>query len=362
MHLSFIFRHGDSPRIRKLRYGIFAAFGLAAWLSLYHLAEPAASFATFDLLELTPASRLGAALQFFLYDCIKILLLLVLMIYAISFLRAGLNIERVRTSLARRSRLPAYGLGALFGAVTPFCSCSSVPLFIGFTTGGIPLGITMSFLITSPVLNEVAVILLWELVGWKLTLLYVCVGLLIGIFGGLFIDAVRADRWLHSFLLQAPMPTVPIEHNAGVQAMGLEERHNFAKAEMLDMLRRIYKWVFIGVGAAAFIHGYVPANWLLEHFASDRLWSVPAVVILGLPLYTNVTGIIPIMENLLMKGLPLGTTLAFCISTVAASLPELLMLREVMKPRLLAVFLAYLLTAITAAGWLINFLAPMLHA
>lgn len=180
---SIIFREGDKPHAQKLRYGAAAAAVLLSWFALYRWAEPASSLIVFELLGLSPASRTGAALQFFLYDSTKILLLLVLMIYLISLLRAGLNPDRVRAILAGRSRLPGYGLGALFGAITPFCSCSSVPLFIGFTAGGIPFGITMAFLITSPVINEVAVVLLWELLGWKLTLLYVATGLLIGILG-----------------------------------------------------------------------------------------------------------------------------------------------------------------------------------
>lgn len=357
---SIIFREGDKPHAQKLRYGAAAAAVLLSWFALYRWAEPASSLIVFELLGLSPASRTGAALQFFLYDSTKILLLLVLMIYLISLLRAGLNPDRVRAILAGRSRLPGYGLGALFGAITPFCSCSSVPLFIGFTAGGIPFGITMAFLITSPVINEMAVVLLWELLGWKLTLLYVATGLLIGILGGLFVDAIHAGRWLQPFLLQSFDADASGQAVHGNPSLGLQARHAFALSETRDILRRVAKWVFIGVGAAAFIHGWVPEGWLLEHFSSDRLWSVPAAVLVGLPLYTNVTGIVPVMENLLLKGLPLGTTLAFCISGVAASLPELIMLRQVMTDRLITVFLGFLLVAITAAGWLLNLLAPML--
>lgn len=351
-----LFRAEDSPSVRRVRFGLSAGLGLLLWTALYKAIEPASEWIVFSLLGLSPDSREGGALQFFLYNSAKILLLLVVMVYTIAFIRAGLNVERVRGLLAGRSRVLGYALGSIFGAVTPFCSCSSVPLFIGFTAGGIPLGITMAFLITSPVINEVAVVLLWELLGWKLACVYIAAGLAVGMAGGAFIDLIGARRWLQPFLLQALASGVPATtgHAAASTALTLETRHAFAKAETRDILRRVWRWVFAGVAVGALIHGWVPEDWILANLTPDNLWSVPAAVVLGLPIYTNVTGIVPVMENLLLKGLPLGTTLAFSISSVAASLPEVMMLKQVMRAPLIAAFLGFLLAMLTVLSLLLN--------
>ena len=295
-------------------------------------------------------------LEFFLYDTPKILLLLVLMVYIIGWLRAGIDTDRVREYLKGKGRGIGYVLGAVFGAVTPFCSCSSVPLFIGFTTARIPLGITMAFLITSPIINEVAVVLLWGLLGWKLTLLYVASGLAAGILGGMLMDALHAERWLQPYLLEEMKrpPVRLLTMQAGRRRIPFEHRHGFALGETRTIFRRVWKWVIIGVALGAGLHGFVPQEWFAEHLGSGSWWSVPLAVMLGIPLYTNVTGIVPVMESLLLKGLPVGTTLAFCMSTVAASLPELLMLKQVMRMPLLALFAVSLLVLFTLMGWLFN--------
>ena len=270
-----------------------------------------------------------------------------------------MHVERVRDYLAGKGRGIGYFLGAGFGAITPFCSCSSIPLFLGFTTARIPLGITMSFLITSPLINEIAVVLLWGLLGWKFTIIYVVVGMFAGIVGGIIMDALRAERWLQPFLLDAMKNASTRE--AAVEAgeapkMGLMERHAFAYSETSSIFKKVWLWVIIGVGLGALLHGYVPQEWFTENLGAGQWWSVPVAVAIGIPLYTNVTGIIPIMESLLLKGLPLGTTLAFCMSTVAASLPEVLMLKQVMRWKLLALFLGMLLVIFTVVGWLFNIL------
>ncbi|HJH15723.1 MAG TPA: permease, partial [Bilophila wadsworthia] len=235
----------------------------------------------------------------------------------------------------------------------------SIPLFLGFTTARIPLGITMSFLITSPLINEIAVVLLWGLLGWKFTIIYVVVGMVAGIIGGVFMDAIRAERWLQPFLLEAmknaPPQAMDIQPGQ-VPKIGLMERHTFAYSETSSIFRRVWLWVIVGVGLGALLHGFVPQEWFTENLGAGQWWSVPLAVAVGIPLYTNVTGIIPVMESLLLKGLPLGTTLAFCMSTVAASLPEVLMLKQVMSWKLLAVFLGMLLIIFTLVGWLFNLL------
>ncbi len=351
----------ENDNRRTVRYALLGLSALFIWLAAYSAILPLAQWIAYDLLSLSRASEAGAAVEFFLYDTAKILLLLVLMVYAIGWLRAGMHVEKVRAYLAGKGRGIGYLMGSGFGAITPFCSCSSIPLFLGFTTAGIPVGITMSFLITSPLINEIAVVLLWGLLGWKFTLIYIGVGLAAGIAGGMFMDAIHAERWLQPFLLDARKknPGRPL-FPGQTPRIGLRERHAFAYAETAGIFRRVWLWVLFGVAIGAFLHGFVPQEWFTEHLGAGQWWSVPVAVAIGIPLYTNVTGIIPIMESLLLKGLPLGTTLAFCMSTVAASLPEVLMLKQVMRWQLLAVFIAMLLVVFTLAGWLFNLLQAYL--
>jgi len=246
-------------------------------------------------------------------------------------------------------------MGATFGAITPFCSCSSIPVFLGFTSAGIPVGITMSFLLTSPLINEVAVLLLLSLVGWEITIIYVAVGMAVGIAGGIFLDFIRAEQLLQPFALKA-YQTANVsnsEHNIDSK-LSFRERHNYAKIELFDILNRVWKWVFVGVGLGAALHGYVPDSWFEANLGSGQWWSVPIAVLAGIPLYSNATGVIPVMESLILKGLPLGTTLAFCMSTVAASFPEFILLKQVMTWKLLTIIFILLLMSFTLIGWLIN--------
>lgn len=339
--------------VDRLRYFGTGALVLAVWTGCYLVIEPLALLLTQAVPGLS--ERAAAALEFFLYDTAKILLLLLLMVYVIGWLRAGLHVERVRDFLAGRRRVLGYVLGAGFGAITPFCSCSSIPLFLGFTTSGIPVGITLAFLITSPLINEIAVVLLWGLLGWKLTLVYVLAGLGAGIVGGWLMDVLRAERWLQDYLKESiASGAAQRPGEAAQRRIGLRERHLFASGETRSIFRRVWRWVIIGVGLGALLHGYVPEAWFAEHLGAGQWWSVPAAVAVGIPLYTNVTGIVPVMESLLLKGLPVGTTLAFCMSAVAASLPEVLMLRQVMRGKLLALFLGTLLVLFSLLGWLLN--------
>ena len=346
-------------QVNKTRYFGIGIAALVLWSAVYSVIVPLSQWLTYDLFSIDKGTPLGDSVEFFFYDTAKILLLLVLMVYVIGWLRAAMHVERVRDYLAGKGRGIGYFLGAGFGAITPFCSCSSIPLFLGFTTARIPLGITMSFLITSPLINEIAVVLLWGLLGWKFTIIYVVVGMFAGIVGGIIMDALRAERWLQPFLLDAMKNASTRE--AAVEAgeapkMGLMERHAFAYSETSSIFKKVWLWVIIGVGLGALLHGYVPQEWFTENLGAGQWWSVPVAVAIGIPLHTNVTGIIPIMDSLLLKGLPLGTTLAFCMSTVAASLPEVLMLKQVMRWKLLALFLGMLLVIFTVVGWLFNIL------
>ena len=346
----------------NMRYLATTTVLAGVWLLAYLYIVPASEWITYDVFGIEATSELGASIQFFFYDAAKILLLLVAMVYVIAWIRASLNVERVRDFLSAKRKGIGYLFGSGFGAITPFCSCSSIPLFLGFTTARIPIGITMAFLITSPLINEVAIVLLWGLLGWKFTVLYVSVGMLAGMLGGYFMDSIKAERWLQPFLKKAIENAPGVHNQLGVSAsekMNIKQRHEFAFSETLMIVKRVWIWVIIGVGLGAALHGFVPETFFTQHLGAGEWWSVPLSVLIGIPLYSNVTGVIPIMESLIMKGLPIGTTLAFCMSTVAASLPEVLMLKQVMQWKLLAAFLGYLLAIFTLVGWLFNFIWPL---
>ena len=322
-----------------------------------------ADWLAYTVLGLSAETKLGDAVHFFIEDVSKIYVLLVVMIYLIALIRAALNVERVRDYLAGKNKGIGYVLGSLFGAVTPFCSCSSIPVFLGFTSAGIPVGITMAFLLTSPLIYEVAVLLLLSLVGWKITLMYVLIGMMTGILGGAFLDSIKAERWLRDFALKALQKArqAPVSNSQSEQpSLTLKQRHQFAKQEALDIFSRVWKWVLIGVGLGAALHGVVPDGWIAQHLGEGQWWSVPAAVVLGIPLYSNATGVIPVMESLLVNGLPVGTTIAFCMSTVAASFPEFILLKEVMQWRLLSCVFVMLLVSFTLVGWLLNALAALM--
>jgi len=327
---------------------------------MFEIFSQLADLVVYQLAGLKKGYKWADALHFFIEDTTKIFVLLLIMIYGIALLRASLNVEKVRDFLSRRHRVFGYLFGATFGAITPFCSCSSIPLFLGFTSAGIPIGITMAFLITSPIINELAVILLFSLLGWQLTLLYIAIGLAIGILCGVILDLMKAEKLLLPFAAKAYANSSNDLRNKQkptkqeVKKLSLHQRHLFAKKELLDIFKRVWKWIFIGVGAGAALHGFVPDGWLATHLNESNWWAVPSAVLLGIPLYANATGIIPVMESLLKGGLPLGTTLAFCMSTIAVSFPEFVMLKQVMQWRLLAIIAIMLLLAFTLSGWLLN--------
>ncbi|MDL2269620.1 permease [Desulfosarcina sp. OttesenSCG-928-A07] len=352
---------GETPKSWNRRYFLIIAALAAMWWAVYSYILDASHWLVFGALGFATDSHAGASLEFFIYDTIKILMLLVALIYGIAWIRASLNVERVRAYLAGKRRGLGYFLGAAFGSVTPFCSCSSIPLFLGFTTARIPIGITLSFLITSPLVNEIAVVLLWGLLGWKFTVIYVLAGVSAGMIGGFFMDSIRAGRWLQPFILEA-VESAPahqhIDEHGHVQKLTIRQRHVFAYGETAMIFKRVWKWVIIGVAIGAALHGFVPDNWFAENFGAGEWWSVPASVLVAIPLYSNVTGIIPIMESLLVKGLPIGTTMAFCMSAVAASIPEVMMLRQIMTIKLQGAFIGYLWVIFTLVGWLFNILGP----
>ncbi|MDC7218477.1 MAG: permease [Spirochaetales bacterium] len=319
-----------------------------------------ADWIAYGLIGLEEGTKLGESVHFFIEDVTKIYALVVVMIYLIALARAGLNTERIRDYLTGKKRGAAYFLATLFGAVTPFCSCSSIPLFLGFTSARIPLGITMAFLITSPMINEVAIVLLGSLLGLKFTLIYVATGLIAGMAGGFFIDKIGAEKYLTEIGQQAQAMGAAAEEGETTEGttskpvLTFADRREFARNEVKEIFGRIWKWVLIGVGLGAALHGFVPDDFILDHLGSGQWWSVPASVFMGIPLYSGASGIIPVIETLLGKGLPVGTAMAFMMSVVAASFPEFMMLKQVMKPRLLITFFLMLLVFFTLAGWLFN--------
>ncbi|WP_413698746.1 permease [Psychromonas sp. KJ10-10] len=314
-----------------------------------------ADWLTFSVFGLTQDTRLANSIHFFIEDTSKILVLLILLIYLIAIVRATLDPEKVRYYLQGKNRFTGYFLGSFFGSVTPFCSCSSIPLFMGFISARIPLGVTIAFLLTSPLINEVVVVMLGSLLGLKFTLMYIAIGLTLGMTAGFLVDFIKGERWLVAFLAEKYKQTDDLPEIKNTEkTMTLMERHQFAKNEMLEIFTRIWKWVVIGVGIGALIHGAIPAEWFSEHLGAKQWWSVPVATLLAIPMYINATAIVPILESLLLKGIPLGTTLAFCMSAVAVSLPEFMMLKQVMNSRLLMFIGAYLLLALSLMGWLFN--------
>ena len=309
-----------------------------------------ATLLVFDLAGLDPASRTGGALHFFVMDTAKIFAMLVLVIYIMGLFRALLSPERVREYVRGKPKWLARSLAVLLGAVTPFCSCSSVPLFIGFVEAGIPLGVTFSFLIASPMINEVAVVILAGILGWELTLLYVAAGLAVAWFGGMAMERFKPGRWVEDYVWKIRMG----EMQAVEPDTSWAGRHRFALGEVKELVGRLWKWVLAGIAVGALFHGYVPEGWVSEYLGGGAWYTVPAAVLLGIPLYSNATGVIPVAEAMLGKGVALGTTLAFMMSIAALSLPEMIILRKVIRWPALALFATVLAVAITLVGWGFN--------
>lgn len=313
-----------------------------------------ADWIVITLLGLDPVkSHYAGSLHFFIEDITKIFVMLFVLIYLIALARASLNVQWVREHLAGKNSYYGYFTASIFGAVTPFCSCSSIPLFLGFTQARIPIGTTMSFLITSPMINEVAIALLGGMLGWRFTLAYCIVGISAGVIGGMFFDFIGADKHLTS-LGEAARENQHDVDKVETGKLSWRERHEFASNELFTIVKRIYLWIIVGIAVGALAHGFIPAEWIEEHLGSGKWWSVPLASLIGIPLYANASGIIPVAQALLEKGLPIGTTLAFMMSVVGASFPEFMMLKQVMKVRLLLIFFVLLLVLFTLTGWLFN--------
>ncbi|TVR22518.1 MAG: permease [Anaerolineaceae bacterium] len=330
--------------------GIIGAVGVVAYMNLKNIAD----WLTYTLMGLNPDSQFGEALNFFIYDVPKLLILLAGMIFLISVVHSFVDLERVREIVEKRGEGTGNVMAALFGAVTPFCSCSSVPLFIGFVGARIPLGITFSFLITSPMMNQVALVLLLGLFGWEIALLYLLSGITIGVVAGMILGRMKLERYVEDFVFNTPIPTTS-ESGEPVK-ISWRERFGGAWESTEEIVRRVWLYVIVGIGIGAFIHGFVPEDALSSVMGAGAWWSVPASVVLGIPLYSNAAGIIPIVSALLEKGAALGSALAFMMSVIALSLPEIIILRRVLKPRLLAIFVGVVALGILITGYAFNLL------
>ncbi|WP_395644812.1 permease [Terricaulis sp.] len=336
---------------RALRWLAGAIGFFTAWVAIYSQLAPFSAWAV-SLLPLAPESHASEAVQFFIYDTPKVLMLLTLVVFAMGVVRSFFSPERTRALLAGKREGVGNVAAAGLGVVTPFCSCSAVPLFIGFVSAGVPLGVTFSFLIAAPMVNEVALGLLFALLGWEVALTYLAFGLGVAIVAGWVIGRLHLEGWLEEWVrnvragavdLPAQNPIFVDRIKAGIEAVK-------------DILGKVWIWIVAGIAAGAFIHGYVPEGLLASIMGREAWWSVPAAVLLGIPMYSNAAGIIPVVEALLGKGAALGTTLAFMMSVIALSLPEMIILRKVLSLKLIAVFVAVVGFGILAVGFLFNFL------
>jgi uncharacterized membrane protein YraQ (UPF0718 family) len=311
--------------------------------------ETFSRYIVYDLLKLSQNTHFSGALEFFIYDTIKIFILLSVIIFAISFIRSYFPPEKTRKILSHKKEFIGNILAALLGVATPFCSCSAVPLFIGFVEGGVPLGVTFSFLISSPMVNEVAIVLLFGLFGWKITAIYIGTGLTVALVGGYIIGKLKLEKWVEEYVYTIHM-------GEGQQAARLifKDRIDYAKSNTKEILGKVWLYVLIAIAIGGFIHGYVPEDFLVKYAGKGNIFAVPIAVLLGVPLYSNAAGVIPIVYALMQKGVTMGTALAFMMAVTALSLPEMIILRKVLKIKLLAVFVGIMAITIIAVGYLFN--------
>ena len=332
-----------------LRPFISVAVSAVLWLAAYNLVLPLAQWLTYSALRLEPGTHLGEAVAFFLYDVPKILLLLSGMIFLITVVRTFFSPERTRALLGGRRQGIGNVLAAALGVVTPFCSCSAVPLFIGFVEAGIPLGVTFSFLTAAPVINEVALVMLFGLFGWRVAGLYLASGLSIAILAGLVIGRLNLERHVEDFVWQ-----IHASGGTEMEKLTWADRFSRAWASTREIVAKVWLYVVVGIAVGAGIHGYVPENFMASIMGRDAWWAVPVAVVIGVPMYANAAGVIPIVQALLAKGAALGTVLAFMMSVIALSLPEMIILRKVLTTRLIATFVGVVATGILVVGFVFN--------
>jgi uncharacterized membrane protein YraQ (UPF0718 family) len=308
-------------------------------MSIFYPVQLFSNWLVFKILGFIPGTISAAAVNFFIFDTIKIFILLSVIVFSVSILRSFLPKEKVRAILSHKNKFTGNIIASLLGIITPFCSCSAIPLFLGFIQAGVPLGVTFSFL----------VILLLGMFGWKIALMYIISGLFISVFSGIIIGKMKMENLLEPFVYDNS-----IEGNLILPTMSKRERIVYAKKYTLNILRKVWPYILIGIGIGAWIHGYVPADFLAQYAGSDKWYAVPLAVLIGIPLYSNVAGIIPLVSVLTEKGVAIGTTLAFMMSVTALSLPEFIILKRVMKTKLILIFAGVVGLGIILTGYLFN--------
>jgi uncharacterized membrane protein YraQ (UPF0718 family) len=336
------------PPVRRAAPLLLAAL---AWLALYEVNRPLWDLVVFRAMGLDEGSRLGDGVHFFLYDTAKIVLLLVSIIFVVTLARSYLSLERTRALLGGRRAGAANVAAAGLGVATPFCSCSAVPAFIGFVAAGVPIGVTLSFLIASPLVNEVAVVLLYGAFGLRVAALYVVSGLLIAVLAGYVLGRLGPERWVEPFVFATTLRGAPV---APGQRLTWPDRTAMAREEVGRILRKVWPYLLVGIGLGAVLHGWAPADLFARVAGPGNPFAPLVAVVVGVPLYSNAAGVLPLVEVLHDKGVAMGTVLAFMMSVVALSLPELILLRRVLKPPLLAAFVGVVAAGILATGYLFN--------
>ena len=348
----------QSPQPDKRYTLLFRAvlYGLI-WYLAYIQLKPFSNWFTYRLLGLAPDSHLGGAIAFFVVDAPKVLMLVVLITYIVGVTRTFLTPERIRSMLAGRRELPGNILAAILGVPTPFCSCSAIPLFLGFIESGIPIGITMSFLISCPVVNEVALALLYGLYGWKIAALYASLGMTKAVIGGLIIARIRPERFLEDWVAEFQVGATSqddSQEEEGLLPLTWEDRFESGKEAVRETLAGVWPYLVGGIAIGAVIYGYMPEDLVSNYMGKEAWWNVLVAVILGLPLYASAAGVIPIIQAFLTKGAALGTTLAFMMSVIGISIPELVMLRKVIKMPLIWIFVGIVALGSIVVGYVFN--------
>lgn len=310
-----------------------------------------ADWLVYSIFNITKGTSLGNTVNFFVYDTIKILLLLAVIIFVVSLIRSYFPPEKTKKFLSK-AKFPIVNnlLAALIGIVTPFCSCSAVPLFIGFVEAGVPLGVTFSFLISAPMVNEVALVLLWGLFGWKIALIYIVSGVTIATVAGWIMGKLKLEKWVEEFVYKVKIK------QADEKKLTIKNRAQYAKKYMIDIVKSVWVYVVIGVAIGALMHGYAPNDLLVKYAGPNNFFAVPLAVLIGIPLYSNAAGTIPIVSVLIAKGMAMGTALAFMMAVTALSLPEFIILKKVLKPKLIATYASIVGLGIIFTGYLFNIL------
>ena len=317
---------------------------------MYYPIQLLADWLTYSVFRIAPETLLAGTVNFFIFDTIKIIALLYVIIFAVSIVRSFVPKKRIKVILSHKKKYVGNILASLLGIITPFCSCSAVPLFLGFVQSGVPLGTTFSFLVASPMINEVALVLLLGMFGWKIALNYVVSGLLIAISSGIIIEKMNVRNLVEAFVLDDDTD------NLNIPDLSWERRATYAGTYTVNIVKKVWPYIVVGVGLGAFIHGYVPADFLARYAGSDKWYAVPVAVLIGIPLYSNAAGVIPLVGALTEKGVAIGTALAFMMAVTALSLPEFMILRKVMKTRLILLFAGIVASGIIFTGYLFNFL------